>query len=127
MACGYLLVAGFVNVNLIVSPCVTRTTGPGICPLNVQAAYFSPPPSITTSVSTAVMATSWVLALAGAEDIAPATAEITRPMRKAIRAWGRLNMESPCVRSRCYLNVMSAESIPKGQSAKYDQSHVLKF
>ena len=56
--------AGLVSVNLIVSPSVTRTTGPGTVPLKVQAAY-----SLLSfndeSVSTAVMATSWVLAQVG--------------------------------------------------------------
>src|SRR5215467_7928759 len=69
MACGNLLVAGLLRVNLTVSPSVTRTTGPGTCPLNVQAAYFSPLPSMITSVSTAVIDTSGFLATARVDGI----------------------------------------------------------
>src|SRR4029078_628452 len=79
MACGYLFVAGLVNVNLTVSPSTTRTTGPGIWPSKVHAAYFSPLPSMTISVSTAVMDTSWVLAKATVDVIVASPVASTRP------------------------------------------------
>src|SRR3989442_428982 len=42
MEWGKVLVFGLVKVNSIVSPSVARTTGPGNCPLKVQALYMVP-------------------------------------------------------------------------------------
>ena len=67
-------------MKLTVSPSVTRTAGPGIWPLNVQALYFVPVPSITISVSSAVILTSWVFADASeGNPINPAIARTMAP------------------------------------------------
>src|SRR6266511_5227345 len=65
--CGNVLDSRLVRENSIVSPSVARTTGPGNCPLKVQALYFVPLLSTTTSVSTAVNSTLTVLASARTE------------------------------------------------------------
>src|SRR5207244_10806733 len=71
----------------MVSPSVTRTTGPGNCPLKVQALYLVPCPSITTSVSIAVIATFTVFAwLVSGQAVTQNTTRIRRRgKRKVVR------------------------------------------
>ena len=78
---GYLLLAAFSSVKRTVSPCLTRTTGPGTCPVNVQALYRSPELSMTASHSMDHIRTSWVAGPAGV--IAPPS--MTAPRMKARR------------------------------------------
>src|SRR5437016_3925242 len=66
MEWGKVLVFGLVKVNSIVSPSAARTTGPGNCPLKVQALYRVPLLSMGISTSIAVKSTLTVLACAGA-------------------------------------------------------------
>src|SRR5439155_26005139 len=66
MEWGKVLVFGLVNVNSIVSPSAARTTGPGNCPLKVQALYRVHFFSMGISTSIVVKSSLAVLACAGA-------------------------------------------------------------